>query len=60
MNPDFLGELNLAYEKTRKNYADKFNRFEVIDTERGSNTNQQLAAYNIAKMIVEEFARGSG
>lgn len=56
MNSEFLTELNLAYDKTRKNYADKFNRFEIIDTGHGSSTSQQLAAYKIAEMIVEELA----
>jgi len=60
MNPEFLRELNLAYEKTQKNHANQFNRFEVIDTRPASNTNPQLGAYKVAKVIVGELAGEPG
>ncbi|MDE2718766.1 MAG: hypothetical protein OXI33_17375 [Chloroflexota bacterium] len=56
MNPDFLGDLNAAYDTTRELYADKFNRFHAINTHQASST-QQSTAFTVAEAIVDQLSR---
>ena len=58
MNPDFLNELNEAYEITRKKYAANFNHFQFLDTGQKSDLTQQMVAYQVAQAIVQCLARG--
>ena len=56
MNPDFLRDLNAAYETTRQQYADKFSRFHAISTHKASST-QQSTAFTVAEAIVDQLSR---
>ena len=54
MNPEFLNNLNAAYDTTKKQYADKFNQFHAINTRKASST-QQSTAFTVAKAIVDQL-----
>ena len=56
MNPDFLANLNTAYETTREQYADKFKSFFTIDTGKGKST-EQSTAFEVAQAIVDRLAQ---
>ena len=56
MNPDFLRDLNTAYDTTREQYADNFSRFHAINTRKGSST-QQSTAFTVAKAIVDQLSQ---
>ena len=60
MNPEFLHDLNAAYETTRQKYANVFDQFHVIDTSHDLQVTQQLAAFDVAKVkvIVEQLSQG--
>ena len=56
MNQDFLGKLNSAYDTTKEQYADKFNRFHAINTSKGSST-QQSTAFTVVEAIVDQLSQ---
>ena len=58
MNPEFLDDLNGAYEATKQKYADQFNRLYDVDTGSGSPVTQQAAAFEVARAIVEQMGEG--
>ena len=55
MNPEFLTELNGAYDQVRAKYASDFPRFTVIDTSDKEKTNPQATAKQVASSILEIF-----
>ena len=57
MNPDFLADLNEAYDSVRKRYESRFPRFEVIDTGVENTDTPQLTAINVANVILDLFDR---
>ena len=57
MNPEFLRDLNTAYETTKEKYADKFNQFRAINTCKTSSTTQQGAALIVANAIVDQLSQ---
>ena len=58
MNPDFLNELNEAYEITRHHYACEFNQFQIIDASHDSDLTQQMVAFQVAQAIVQRLSQG--
>ena len=55
MNPDFLQQLNVAYDTIKREYAADFNQFEVIDTGGGSST-PLSTAYKVTSAIVHQLS----
>ena len=58
MNPDFLQNLNAAYNSVRDRYSGDFSHFETIDTSAAENTTPQSTAAQIAGIILDRFERG--
>lgn len=56
MNPDFLSDLNAAYNTTRQKYAEMFNRFCAIDTGTGQST-ELSTAHTVADSILEQLSQ---
>lgn len=57
MNPEFLRDLNSAYDTTRQEYADTFDLFHFIDTGGDSPVSQQSAAFQVADLIVRRLSQ---
>ena len=57
MNPDFLSDLNNAYNTTRAQYADQFSNFSIIDTAKSSSSTQLSSAFKVATAIVDQLSR---
>ncbi len=55
MNPDFLSDLNAAYNTTRQKYAEMFNRFCAIDTGTGQST-ELSTAHTVAGTILDQLS----
>jgi thymidylate kinase len=53
MNPEFLTELNEAYESVRERYRSSFRNFQVIDTSGVLGTTAQSTAYQVANLILD-------
>ena len=65
MNPEFLAELNGAYDRVRTKYADQFSRFEIIDTgkkdaEDAEDTSPEATAERVTNIILDVFEKTSG
>ena len=56
MNPDFLRDLNVAYDTTKVQYADQFMRFHSINTNKGSST-QLSTAFTVVEAMVDQLSR---
>ena len=56
MNTDFLGDLNAAYDATREQHADKFNRFHPISTREGEST-EQSTAFAVVEAIIDQLTQ---
>ena len=56
MNPDFLSNLNSAYDATRGQYVDKFKRFFTINTHKGEST-ELSTAFAVAEAIVDQLSQ---
>ena len=57
MNPKFLTELNGAYAEVERKYANRFSRFEPIDTSGSQNTDPVSTAAAVARIILEIFEK---
>lgn len=55
MNPDFLEQLNSAYEKVRNDHAERFKDVRQIDTGGDQNTTPKQTAYMVARAIVDRM-----
>ena len=55
MNPEFLEQLNSAYEKVRDDHAERFKDVRQIDTGGDRNTTPQQTAYEVARAIVDRM-----
>ena len=55
MNEEFLGELNDAYDEVRAKYAERFSRFESIDTSKSAGTSPETTAANVVNIILDVF-----
>ena len=58
MRPEFLEELNVAYNAVRDKYSNDFQHFEPIDTSNAQNTTPQSTAAQIAGIILDRFDLG--
>lgn len=56
MNPDFLRDLNAAYDTTKEQYAAQFNQFVAVNTSRGLST-EKSTAFAVVQAIVEQLAQ---
>ena len=59
MNPEFLAELNGAYGRVQAKFADRFSRFESIDTSRSAKTTPEMTAERVANIILDVFEKSS-
>lgn len=55
MNPDFLPELNAAYEQVREEHSEEFARFELIDTSDEQGTTPRSTAEEAVAFILDIF-----
>jgi len=55
MNPDFLHDLNTAYEHAQQRFADQFARFVPIDTSDSRQTSPTSTAAEVAEVILGIF-----
>ena len=55
MNPEFLPQLNKAYEKVRADHADAFTYFRTIDTSDAKQTSPRLTAVEAVTRILDVF-----
>lgn len=52
MNPEFLGQLNVAYESVRSKYSDAFSTFAEIRTDGETGVDQREAARQVVELIL--------
>lgn len=55
MNPDFLRDLNEAYDQARDKYAGQFSAFEVVDTSKSRATTPQSTASYVVELILGQL-----
>ena len=55
MNPEFLNNLNLAYDQVRERFGGQFKDFTTINTSSSENTTAQSTSADIAYKILEIF-----
>lgn len=53
MNPEAINELNDAYTKVRKKYANQFQNFESIDTSDSKDSNPKTTAFEVTQKIID-------
>ena len=57
MNPEFLTELNNAHIELQHKYANRFSRFETIDTSGPESIKPGSTAEEVARIILDVFEK---
>ena len=60
MNPQFLVDLNGAYQTISDKYSSQFRNLQIVDTGQGQNTTLQSTAFQVAEKIIHLMEQRTG
>ena len=60
MNPQFLADLNGAYQTISDKYSFQFRNLQIVDTGQGQNTTLQSTAFQVAEKIIHLMRQRTG